>query len=96
MKLDKPIKLKDILDTDNILDLLSDQDKMTIAGQVSEGYTEDKQSMHKWLGRTKKYLKFANCDVTDRTVPWPGASNLCFPVTIMLPVDIGLSRVLIA
>lgn len=80
MHIQNKLKLKDILETDNLLSLLKDVDKDTIANEVTAGYDSDCQSMGEWRDKAERYLKFANCDVKDRSVPWPGASNLCLPV----------------
>lgn len=79
MKLMKPLKLQDILDGDNLVELLDDGDRKLIANEIIEGFEQDKQSMGEWRYKANRYLKLADCDVGDRSIPWPGASNLCIP-----------------
>lgn len=79
MILMNPLKLREILDTDNLVDILSDEDKTAIASEVVCGFDQDQSSMSEWQGNSEKYLKYANCDSSDRSVPWPGASNICLP-----------------
>lgn len=81
MNLERHLKLsKEACDSPNLCDKFSDKDLETIGGEVYEGYKYDKASRHTWEQRVQAALDLALQLQEDKTFPWPGASNVKFPL----------------
>lgn len=72
--------LAEIMATDNVADLLSEAQLSEIADQAIEEYTLDKESMSDWLEQMKRGLDLAALVKEAKTYPWPGASNVKYPL----------------
>lgn len=60
--------------------LFPKEDLDAIGAWVIQGYEADNQSRASWLKRTENAMDLAMQVVKDKTFPWPGASNVKFPL----------------
>lgn len=74
---DKSISIEDILDNSlNVAEILEDDVLDRIAEQVVEDYDIDRETMMPWLTAMEKGIELASQEITRKTEPWPGASNI--------------------
>lgn len=72
---------KDVLGTSpNVADFLSEEDLAHIGGCVLQDYKDDLQSRTGWEASYKVAMELAMQVVKKKTFPWPGASNVKFPL----------------
>lgn len=77
----KHIKLtKDVIQSPNLCDLFDKTDLNTIGNWVVTGYKADCRSRAHWMRRTQNALDLATQLYKDKSFPWPGASNVTFPL----------------
>ena len=72
--------IENILQSDNVAELLDDDQQNTIAMQVVHGYDSDLSSRADWEHRNREAMDLALQVVKDKTTPWKGASNVKFPL----------------
>ncbi|MDE2106349.1 MAG: hypothetical protein KGL39_54540, partial [Patescibacteria group bacterium] len=80
MKFSKTYKLPDLFTKQNAAEILSDEDRDAIAKKVVEGYKVDEESRSSWLKKMKDAIKLALQVKEHKTEPWPGCSNVKFPL----------------
>lgn len=80
--LDTELDLLSIVDLDNIAPELSDRDLATIGTEVVEDYQTDENSRSDWLDRYEANLKLATQIPEKKSWPWPGASNVKYPLLL--------------
>lgn len=68
------------INSPNLCDRFSDSDLGQISGWVLENYNNDKQSRADWEKRNQQGLNLAMQLQEDKTWPWPGSSNIKFPL----------------
>src|ERR1700676_812811 len=71
---------KSLIESPNLTDRFDDEDLTTIGTWVSEGYLRDKQSRIRWEKRMEAGMDLAMQIQKDKNFPWPGASNVIFPL----------------
>lgn len=64
----------------NLCDEFSADDLISIGGYCHRGYTNDKQSRAGWESRMEAGLDLAMQIATAKNFPWPGCSNVVFPL----------------
>lgn len=74
------LSLEKLRDSDNIAELLDDTKLMEIANQVVKGYEIDENSRAEWKELVNHVMKIMNQKLESKNTPWPGASNLKFPI----------------
>ena len=74
------LKLDAIQDSDNIVDLLTDEENNNIGREVCQNYEIDEQSRKKWKTKMEDATELALQLVTPKTYPWPNAANIKFPL----------------
>ncbi len=80
MDLEAKLSLREIQDSKNVNDLLSEKDSETIGREVYKGYLEDKQSRVDWEKKMEKAIELALQITKEKNTPWPKASNVKFPL----------------
>ena len=64
----------------NILDNL-DEDQLTeISEKCKRGFEEDLKSREEWDTNIEEWIKLAKQTKEEKTYPWPGASNVKYPL----------------
>lgn len=79
-KISKRIDLTGVEKLSNITHLLAPEDLAHIGRRVWEGYTRDRQSRAKWEKRTQAAMDLAMQIQKQKSFPWPGCANVCFPL----------------
>jgi len=74
------LDLNDVLQSDNVLDLLDEDQTLEIAQSVFQGYQDDLSSRGDWNNRIEKWTKLAAQVQEVKNTPWPNASNVKFPL----------------
>lgn len=74
------LSLREIQNSRNVNDLLSEKDSDTIGYQVYQGYEEDKQSRAEWEKKMEKAIQLALQVTKEKNTPWRNASNVKFPL----------------
>jgi len=70
----------DILDSENLAEELDETLLVKIGHKVKEGFDRDISSRSDWEERNSDALKLALQVVSDKNYPWPGASNVKYPL----------------
>ena len=83
MELNAKLDLRKIIDSDNVAELLSDDDLARIGLDVSDGFQTDKDSRSEWETRNATAMELALQVTSPKTFPWPGASNAKLPIITM-------------
>lgn len=68
------------IESPNLCDRFTDQDLKTIGNCCGDGYDRDEQSRSVWLKRNEAGMDLALQMQTAKTFPWPGCSNVAFPL----------------
>ena len=81
LKLDRRIVLdKSAIESYNLADRFSEEDRARIGSWVLRGFHADKQSRSAWERRMEAALDLAMQVVKEKNFPWPGAANVAFPL----------------
>ena len=80
MKLNKKIALEKLYDSENINELLSEEDSKNIGRHVLQMYETDEQSRQRWKDKMETATKLALQVNEVKTFPWPDAANIKFPL----------------
>ncbi|MDE1868166.1 MAG: co-chaperone GroES, partial [Thaumarchaeota archaeon] len=80
MSLTTKLKIEDIVKSPNLVDEINKEDIDTISRLVVDEYEIDLQSRAGWEKKTKSSLDLALQVMENKTFPWPGASNVKFPL----------------
>ena len=79
-ELETKLSLEEIQDSDNIAELLSEDDLDEIGRDVCQSYEIDEQSRKKWKTRMEDATELALQITQEKTYPWPNAANVKFPL----------------
>jgi chaperonin GroES len=74
------LTINEILKSDNVAELLEKKELESISHKVYEGFTVDLNSRLDWERRTEESMKLALQVAETKSFPWPGASNVRFPL----------------
>ena len=74
------LKLKDIQDSDNVANLINEEDLGEIGRSVVQDYEVDEQSRRKWMSKMKDATELALQLVSPKSYPWPKSANVKFPL----------------
>lgn len=78
-----PLDITQLVSHRNIAELLDDEDLDEIGECIFRGYEEDEESRKEWMKKYKSGMEIALQISKTRTYPWPGASNIKFPLMTM-------------
>ena len=76
------LNLDELKDSDNIAELLDEDQLREIGAQVVKGYEIDEASRCEWKDLIDHVMKIMNQKLEPKNTPWPGASNLKFPIIL--------------
>lgn len=77
-----PSKLQKFIEMVNVAESLKKEELDEISNIVTESFTIDKESRHKWEEETKKAFDIIANDFATKNTPWEGAANIKHPMTI--------------
>ena len=80
LELKYEVNLTDILDTDNVAEILNEDDLKSIGFTAVENYKKDADSRSEWEERNEKALDLALQVVEPKNTPWQGAANVKYPL----------------
>lgn len=81
MNLQRHISLtKEVTTAPNLVNKFGPEDLGSISSLVWAGYEKDKFSRARWEARMDAATNLAMQYTKDKTFPWPGASNIAFPL----------------
>ncbi len=81
LQLDTKLTLSEsAIKSPNLADRFSEEDLKRIGSWCWEGYTRDRGSRQRWERRTEAAMDLALQVQKDKTFPWPGCSNVAFPL----------------
>lgn len=72
--------LGSLLESVNIAAKLEEDELKKISEEVSKGFEQDYQSCETWQLECQDWLKLAKQTIEPKTYPWPGASNVKYPL----------------
>lgn len=80
LNLNTELKIADLLDAPNIAENLDEQDLTSIGLWAATNFESDLRSRLEWEERMSGAMKLALQVAEEKTFPWPGASNVKFPL----------------
>jgi chaperonin GroES len=87
------IKLAELKKSNNIAELLEEDELSKIAQRIVSGYEIDKESRAEWEEVIDKAMDIAKQTLDTKHFPWPNASNVKFPLITKGSIDFA-SRML--
>jgi len=72
--------LQSFLESDNIAEMLDEDELARLGAKVVEEYGIDVTSRTEWTARNEKAMKLAKQVVEKKNYPWPKASNIKYPL----------------
>lgn len=76
----KTSSLRAMLESVNLAESLSEEQLEEIGAAAKQGYETDKESRSDWERHMEAWVKLAGQIQEQRTFPWPGASNVKYPL----------------
>ena len=64
----------------NLVEGLTEEEKTEIAAWCKTGFEEDLDSRGEWESNIDDWIALAKQTKEDKTYPWPGASNVKYPL----------------
>ena len=83
----KKLSLNTILNSENLAEEFSEEERNKIALHVKEGYDMDVQSRKEWEDRMDKAMKLALQVAEEKTFPWPKCANIKFPLITIAAIQ---------
>jgi len=80
MELDVKLNINKIINSPNIVDMLSERDLTTIGFNVITEFNLDTESRDQWEKRVETAMKLALQVAEAKSFPWTNASNIKFPL----------------
>lgn len=77
---EQPLAIKDILKSDNVADLLDQEELDEIASCVLQDLEEDEKSMADWLEYADKAMELTKLHREQKHMPFRNASNIKYPL----------------
>ena len=84
---DPTVLREEYMASDNIAELLSEDELGRLGAKVSEEYDIDVSSRSEWTARNGKAMKLASQVVEQKTYPWPKASNIKYPLITVAAIQ---------
>lgn len=79
--------LKKLQTSNNIAELLDEQELLEIAYKVDKGFDYDKKSREDWEKSAEDAMKIAKQVVEVKDLPWEGCANVKYPLITQASVD---------
>jgi chaperonin GroES len=80
MEFKTKLSLDELLNTANLVELLSEEEVKNLGDKIVHDFEVDIQSRGQWEQRMDQSLKLALQVAESKTWPWPGAANVKFPL----------------
>lgn len=76
------LNIEEILQSKNVAELLSEEERTSIMANCLNLYEEDRGSMQEWLDHAENIIKLAKMEDNNKSWPWQGASNIKHPLAM--------------
>lgn len=83
------LTMEEILETENLAEILSENTLTSISQQVFDDYTKDLSSCEERRNKLQDIVAFAKMISKDKSYPWQGASNVIYPLIANSAIDFG-------
>lgn len=83
------LNLNKILSSNNVAELLDDQELDEIFSSCNSGYKEDLLSRQEWSERQDDYMRLALQVVEQKNTPWANAANVKYPLLTTATMQFG-------
>jgi len=80
MRLTKHLSIDTIVESNNVAELMDDDDVKAVGELIRQNYENDCQSRHEWEARYAESEKLVMQLAEEKSFPWPGAANVKFPL----------------
>src|SRR5574343_179981 len=80
MEFETKLKLDQLVAHHNVAELLTDKELTELGQQIHKDFEADLSSREVWEKRNEEAMKLALQIKESKTFPWPGASNVKFPL----------------
>ncbi len=80
LKIETKLSIRDLIESPNIAEELTVDERDCIGHYAMEGFSADLQSRVQWEERMRDAMKLALQLKENKTYPWPNASNVKFPL----------------
>jgi len=87
MEYEKSYKLKDLKASNNIVDMLEDEQLADIGHQVVKGFEIDESSRAEWQSTVDEAMEIAKQVMKQKSFPWTNASNIKYPLITQASID---------
>lgn len=81
------INLKKLKSSNNIAELLDEEELLKIGQQVYKGYEIDEDSRADWVKTVDEAMEIAKQVMKKKSFPWENASNIKFPLIAQASID---------
>lgn len=81
------ITIQELQKSDNIVNLLDENVLYEVGAQVIRGFELDEDSRLEWKATVDKAMAIARQVIEPKSFPWPGASNIKFPLITQASID---------
>jgi len=82
-------QLQKFATSDNIADLLDDEQLADVSNKVMNGFQNDKNSAEDWMMKADQIMELANLPLIEKHFPWQGAANIKYPLLTMAIYQFG-------
>lgn len=79
--------IKELRKSDNIAELLSEEELAKISSQVIKGYEVDIDSRGEWEETIDKAMDIAKQTIEKKNHPWPNSANVKYPLITQASID---------
>lgn len=87
LNIETKLSISDLIQSTNIAEELTIQERDSIGHQAMEGFSADLQSRVQWEERMRDAMKLALQLKEEKTFPWPGCSNIKFPLITIAAIS---------
>ncbi len=78
---------KDLENSENIAELLTDKELAKISAQVLNGFSVDENSISEWRDTAEEIMKLAKQTMETKNTPFPNAANVKYPLIAQSAID---------
>ncbi len=87
LKIETKLSIRDMIESPNIAEELTIEERDSIGHYAMEGFNADLQSRVQWEERMRDAMKLALQLKEEKTFPWRGASNIKFPLITIAAIS---------
>ena len=85
--MDKKYDIHKLIASENIAEMLSDNDLAKIGANAKQGFDDDNQSRASWLEKNEEWMKLATQVHEAKNFPWPQAASVKYPLITLAAIQ---------